>query len=337
MQDATIAPDRLISIGSAYRKAKLLLSAIELDVFTILAERPLDADTLIRRLGLHSRAARDFLDALVALALLERSDDGRYSNSAEAALYLNRSGINYLGGIFDQFDKREYEMWSTLIDAVRTGKPQTGISAAEHFASLYNDPERFRTFVNAMTAGSLPGAKAIARQFPWRRYKTIMDIGTAQGCLPVQVASQHPHISGGGFDLPELEVSFQNFVHDHNLSDRLSFRPGNFFNDPLPSADVLVIGRVLHNWDLPTKKMLLDKAYRSLPKGGAVIVYDMLIDDERKTAIDGLLSSLNMLVWTASGFGYSGADCMGWMRQSGFSATRVEPLVAGQSMVIGEK
>jgi hypothetical protein len=99
----------------------------------------------------------------------------------------------------------------------------------------------------------------------------------------------------------------------------------------------LVFGRVLHNWDLATKKMLLRKAYQALPKGGAVVVYDMLIDDERRTATDGLLSSLNMLLWTNAGFGYGGAECADWMREAGFDDTRVEPLVAGQSMVIGQK
>ena len=100
---------------------------------------------------------------------------------------------------------------------------------------------------------------------------------------------------------------------------------------------MLVLGRVLHNWDLATKKMLLRKAYQAIPKGGAVVVYDMLIDDERRTAAGGLLSSLNMLLWTNAGFGYGGSECADWMHEAGFSDARVEPLVAGQSMVIGEK
>jgi hypothetical protein len=188
-----------------------------------------------------------------------------------------------------------------------------------------------------MTAGSLPAAKAIAERFPWTDYRTLMDIGTAQGCLPVQIACAHPHLSGGGFDLQELSTAFADYVGKNQMAERLQFHAGSFFDDDLPSADVLVFGRVLHNWDLATKKMLLRKAYQALPRGGAVIVYDMLIDDERRSAVDGLLSSLNMLVWTAGGFGYSGLECTAWMREAGFNEMRVEPLVAGQSMVIGRK
>jgi hypothetical protein len=337
MQTLAVAPDRLFSIGSGYRRAKVLLSAIELDLFTVLATQPRTADDLARELGLHARSARDFFDALVALDLLERDEDGCYANAPEASCYLNRGEASYLGGMFDQFNTREYQMWSKLSDALRTGEPQIGSTSAEHFATIYQDAVRFRTFVNAMTAGSLPAAAVIAKAFPWPDYQTLMDIGTAQGCLPVQVAGAHAHITGGGFDLPELAPAFDQFVDENKLAGRLRFQPGNFFQDELPTADVLVFGRVLHNWDLATKKMLLQKAYRALPHGGAVVVYDMLIDDERRTAADGLLSSLNMLVWTAAGFGYSGAECITWMREVGFRNMRIEPLVAGQSMVIGER
>jgi hypothetical protein len=337
MSQIAITPDQLFSIGSGYRRAKTLLSAIEIDVFTVLAANPQTAADLASRLKLHSRAARDFFDALVALGLLERGDDGRYANGREASHFLDRSKATYIGGMFHQFNMREYQMWARLSDALRTGEPQIGSTSDEHFTTIYDDPERFQTFVSAMTAGSLPAARAIAEKFCWTDYRTLMDIGTAQGCLPVQIARVHQHISGGGFDLPELAAAFVQYVDENRLSERLRFHPGSFVDQDLPTADVLIFGRVLHNWNLATKKMLLHKAYQALPKGGAVIVYDMLIDDERRNAIDGLLSSLNMLIWTAAGFGYTAADCIAWMQETGFYEVRVEPLVAGLSMVIGRK
>jgi len=188
-----------------------------------------------------------------------------------------------------------------------------------------------------MTSGSLLAAQGIAHQFPWKNYKTLCDVGTAQGCLPVQVASAHPHIHAVGFDLPALRAAFEEYAVECKVADRLSFAGGDFFNDPLPSADVIVLGRVLHNWDLQTKKMLLAKAYQATPVGGAVIVYDMLIDDDRRTSSASLLSSLNMLLWTTGGFGYTAADCTGWMRSVGFAETSVRELPGGNSMVIGEK
>jgi hypothetical protein len=332
-----IMPNRLVELGTAYRRAKVLLTAIELDLFTMLAERPLGEQALAQALGLHSRGTRDFFDALVALGLLERDREGLYSNAPEAGAYLDRDAPMFLGGMFEQFGKREYRMWETLADALRTGEPQTGIPDREHFTALYSDPARFKTFVEAMTAGSLPAAKSIASQFRWADYSTLVDIGTAQGCLPVQVALAHRHISACGFDLPQLQTAFEDYVRDNGLEGRIQFFPGNFFEDELPGAEVIVFGRVLHNWDCETKQALLKKAHRSLPDGGAVIVYDTLIDDDRRTGIEGLLSSLNMLVWTTAGFGYSGAECMRWMREAGFRNTRVESLDGGQSMVIGMK
>ena len=337
MRAHTISPDRLVELGSAYRRAKVLLSAVELDLFSVLAKGPLDAEALALSLHVHSRGARDFFDTLVALGLLVRESDGRYANVPDCDLYLNRDSESFLGGLFDQLNGHEYRMWATLTDTLRSGKPQNGGDAADHFTTIYHEPRRFRAFVDAMTAGSLPSARCIADSFPWANYNSLCDIGTAQGCLPVQVARAHPHIRALGFDLPELRPAFEQYAASHNLGDRLKFSPGNFFHDPLPHADVLVFGRVLHNWDLQTKKMLLRKAFQSLSTGGAVIVYDMLIDDERCRNAAGLLSSLNMLVWTSAGFGYSSANCIDWMREAGFNEMRIESLIAGQSMVIGLK
>ena len=329
--------DRLFEIGSAYRQAKVLLSAVELGVFSELAAGPLDARDLASRIQVHGRPARDFFDALVATGLLTRDDEGRYRNTEESDFYLDRAKPTYLGASFDQYNRREYALWGSLTQSLKTGNPAAETHGQDHFGSLYNDPARFRTFVTAMTSGSLLAAQGIAHQFPWENYQTLCDVGTAQGCLPVQVALAHPHVRVIGFDLPMLRSAFEEYAVERNVADRVSFAGGDFFKDPLPQADVIVLGRVLHNWDLEAKKMLLDKAYRAIRKGGAVIVYDMLIDDDRRTSTTGLLSSLNMLLWTAGGFGYTATDCTGWMRSAGFAKTMVRDLPGGNSMIIGEK
>jgi hypothetical protein len=329
--------NRLLEIGSAYREAKVLLSAVELGVFSELARGPLDADELRGRIGVHDRAARDFFDALVALGLLTRDDEGRYRNSAESDCYLDRAKPTYLGASFDQYNRREYALWGSLTRTLQTGEPAAETEGQNHFGSLYSDAARFRTFVAAMTSGSLLAAQGIARQFPWQNYKTLCDVGTAQGCLPAQVALAHPRVRATGFDLLALRAPFEEYAAECNVADRLSFVGGDFFKDPFPRADVIVLGRVLHNWDLATKTMLLAKAYQAIPPGGAVIVYDLLIDDDRRVGRIGLLSSLNMLLWTKGGFGYTGADCAGWLRSVGFAKTSVRELPGGNSMIIGDK
>ena len=200
--------ERLFEIGSSYRRAKVLLSAVELDLFSALAVGPLDAASLASRLDINGRSARDFFDTLVALRLLTRDADGRYRNAPDCDRYLDRAKSTYLGASFEQYSRREYGMWGALTEALKTGKPRTEIDGQDHFKSLYEDAARFQTFVNAMTAGSMVAAQAIAERFPWEDYNTLCDIGTSQGCLPVQVARIHPHVTAIGFDLPPLRPAF---------------------------------------------------------------------------------------------------------------------------------
>jgi hypothetical protein len=341
MQDAQRgappSPERLLQLGMAFWASKALLSAIELGVFTQLAPGPRPADDLAQALELHPRGALDFLDTLVALNLLTRQD-GFYANANDADLFLDRNKPSYVGGLLEMANARLYPFWGSLTEALRTGLPQNESKhGGDTFETLYSDPVRLRGFLQAMSGVSMGAAQAIARQFPWDEYRTFIDIGAAQGALPVQVALAHPHLTGGGFDLPVVGPIFDEYVAAHGLQDRLRFHPGDFFEDPCPSADVLVMGHVLHDWNLPQKLELLAKCHAALPPGGALIVYDAIIDDERRQNAFGLLMSLNMLIETPGGFDYTGAQCCAWMKEAGFATARVEPLVGPDSMVIATK
>jgi hypothetical protein len=331
------SPERLLSLGMSFWNAKAMLSAVELGVFDALADAPADLETLRVKLGLHERSARDFFDALVALKLLER-EKGVYSNTPETDFFLVRGKLSYLGGMLEMANARLYESWGHLTEALKTGRRQSeNKEEGDLFAALYADPERLHGFLAAMSGGSAGAANAIAAKFPWSQYKSFVDVGAAQGMVPVTVAAAHPHLAGGGFDLPQVQPIFDAFIAENGLSDRLRFHPGDFFTDPLPPADVIIMGHILHDWNLAQKRLLLQKAYDALPSGGALIVYETLIDDARSENAFGLLMSLNMLIETAGGFDYTGADCQTWMREAGFARTRVEHLVGPDSMVIGVK
>ncbi|HZI20851.1 MAG TPA: methyltransferase [Pyrinomonadaceae bacterium] len=336
--NATVTPDRIMELGLGFWGSKALLSAVELGLFTRLAAGPLDAQTLGDQLGLHQRGTADFLDSLVALRVLERDPQGRYSNTPEADAFLDRAKPAYVGGMLEMASARLYPFWGSLTEALRTGRPQNEArSGGNFFEALYADPSRLENFLGAMTGLSLGAADAIARKFPWGGYRTFIDIGGAQGGLPVRVALAHSHLTGGNFDLPSVGPIFDKYVARHGLSERLRFYPGDFFNDPLPTADVLVMGHILHDWDLDEKRRLLRKAYDALPEGGSLIVYEALIDDNRRENTFGLLMSLNMLIETPGGFDYTGADCRAWMSEVGFRETRVEHLAGPDSMVVGVK
>jgi hypothetical protein len=333
-----VSPEPIMQVGTGFWASKTLLSAVELGVFTHLAEHPQDLETLRTRLGLHPRSARDFLDALVALGFLHRTD-GVYRNTAATDAFLDKHKTSYVGGILEMANARLYGFWGHLTEALRTGEPQneTRHGGAPLFQQLCADPERLEQFAAAMTGTSRGVNLAIAERFPWADVATFADIGTAQGDTAVQIALAHPHLTGYGFDLPPLAPVFEGHARRHQVEGRLTFVPGDFFTDALPSVDVLVMGHILHDWNLEEKRSLLAKAYDALPDGGSLIVYEMMIDDDRSSNALGLLMSLNMLIETPGGFDFTPTECTGWMRDAGFRNARAEHLTGPYSMVVAVK
>jgi SAM-dependent methyltransferase len=324
----------------AFWPSKTLLSAVEMGLFTELAQHgPQRFDELSGRLGLHPRSARDFLDALVALKFLDRTGD-TYANTCESDLFLDRHKPSYIGGILEMANARLYHSWGNLTEALRTGRPQNEAkndSGESTFAALYADPARMKNFLAAMSGISRGANIVIAKQVPWSNYQTFADVGTAQGDLAVQIALANPHLQGIGYDLAECAPIFEEYADAHGLNGRVRFQSGDFFTQPLPNVDVITMGHILHDWNLDEKKMLIRKAYDALNPGGALVVYDAIIDDDRSQNAFGLMMSLNMLIETPGGFDYSGADCIGWMKEAGFREAHVEHLVGPDSMVIAFK
>jgi hypothetical protein len=331
-------PGAIMQLGTAFWASKTLLSAVELGLFSELAANGSgDAEDLRARLGLHPRSARDFFDALVSLEMLDRTD-GVYENTAATALFLDRAKPSYLGGMLEMLNARLFGFWNSLTDGLRTGEPQNEARVGEDFfAKLYADEAGLRGFLTAMTGISAGAAHALAAAFPWNEHETVIDVGCAQGCVPAVLAQAHEHLRGGGFDLPLVQPVFEEYMLACGVADRMSFTGGDFFAEELPAADVIVMGHILHDWNLEEKMGLLEKAHRALPDGGVLIVYEALIDDERRENPFGLLMSLNMLIETPGGFDYTGADCSGWMREVGFAESSVHHLVGPDSMVLARK
>jgi len=331
-------PEKIMQIGFGFWASKALLSAVEMGVFTELATRAEGLEELTGRLGLHPRSARDFLDALVALGFLERHE-GKYSNAPDTDLFLDKKKPSYIGGILEMCNHRSYGHWDHLTEGLRTGLPQNELrgGGTSAFETLYADPARLKEFLKAMSGVSRGANMAIAAKFSWAKYKTVVDAGPAQGDLLTQVLLKNQHLHGVGFDLAEVGPIFEEYVAANGLSSRVRFQPGSFFTDALPKADVVMMGHILHDWNLDEKRMLVAKAYDALPEGGALLVYDAMIDDDRSKNAFGLMMSMQMLIETPGGFDYTGADCQKWLREAGFKETRVEHLVGPDSMVVGIK
>lgn len=322
--------------------SKVLLSAVELELFSVLASRPLTARELAQALELHPRAVPDFPDALVALQLLQREGDGPdavYSNTPEGAVFLDKESPSYIGGMLEMANSRLYRFWGDLTPALKTGKPQNECKNGGEslFAKLYEVPERLEQFMSAMAGVSAGNFQALARKFDFSKYKTLCDVGGATAQLACIVAAAHPGVECVSFDLPAVEPIAQRRIAAAGLSHRVHTRSGDFFRDPLPKADVITMGMILHDWNLEKKKVLIRKAYDALPPGGAFIVIEALIDDARRENAFGLCMSLNMLIEFGDAFDYTGADFAGWCREAGFRSFEVLPLAGPSSAAIAYK
>lgn len=320
----------LTGIGTAFCSAKLLLSALELGVFTGLHDGPADEPELRERLELHPRASRDFLNALVALGLLRR-DGERYRNSDVADRHLVR-GPGYGGAFLDGANHVLYPAWGQLSAALRTGEPQADGDLAETLA----DPVRRRGYLAMMDSLSDPLTDDLAGSLDWNRYRTLADIGGARGNMVGRLLQRHEHLHGTVLDLPANAEPCAEHARALGVAQRVRFRGGDFFVDALPEADVLIIGHVLADFATPARQTLVAKAFRAVRPGGAVIVYDPM-PDEHNPDLPSLLAGLHMLLMTPGGSGYSPGQCRQWLRQAGFRQLSGRPSELGNSVVIGHK
>ncbi|UPM44345.1 acetylserotonin O-methyltransferase [Halocatena salina] len=336
MPEQAPTPERLRQIGFGFLGSKALLSAVEMGVFTALAQNPSSKTELTDRLGLHPDIAADFLDALVALNLLER-DDGVYRNAPDADRFLDQNKETYIGGHFEWANTRMYPLFGNLTETLRTGEPQTAYSEDEDvFDELYGNDELFERFVNGMAGMSAHVAENLAESFEWDAYETVCDVGASKGIVPVTVAEKNDHIEATAFDLPRLEPIATEFIANSGVADRVSFHAGDVFEEELPEHDVFVMGRLLHDFDLTHKKELIQRAYDALPDGGALLVYGTMIDNERRENDGALLTNLYIQVET-DGFDYTHEQCQTWLHEVGFSETEACDLPGRESVVIGWK
>jgi hypothetical protein len=335
-------PGKIMQIGMGFWPAKTLLSAVELGLFSALGNGALTGEEIRKKLELHPRGVEDFLDALVALELLERDGEGppaRYRNTPDTAHFLDRKSAAYIGGFLEMASARLYPFWGSLTEGLRTGKPQNEIkhTGAPVFEELYRDPARLEQFMNAMTGISLPNFETFARKFDFSRYRTLCDIGGATGQLSLICARRHAHLRCTSCDLAPVEPIARKTIAAAGLSDRVQARSVDIFKEPLPAADVITMGMILHDWNLEKKKHLIRAAHAALPPGGALVAIENVIDDQRRKNVFGLMMSLNMLIEFGDAFDFTGRDFDGWCREAGFSRTEVIPLRGPASAAVAYK
>jgi hypothetical protein len=340
--NSALDPSTILQTAFGFWNSKVLLTAVEMGLFTKLANQRLTGAELGAELKLHSRGIADFFDALVAMGFLERDGEGpqaKYLNTPEGALLLDEASPRYIGGILVMLNARLFKFWNDLPEALRTGKPQNEVKHGQKglFEELYSDLPRLEQFMGAMTGLSRINFEAFADKFDFSKFQTLCDVGGATGLLSIEVAKKHPHLKCISFDLPPVEPIAKKHIAAAGLANRVNTASGDFFKDPLPKADIITMGMILHDWNLEKKMHLIRSAYDALPSNGALVAIEALIDDARRENIQGLMMSLNMLIEFGDAFDYTGADFRKWCGEVGFKRFEVLHLAGPSSAAVAYK
>lgn len=344
--ESTHQPDasRIMQVGLGFWASKTLLAATKLGVFTLLGERARTADEIKNELHLNPNGlyVRDFLDALTSLDFLERRGNGTeatYANTPDTHAFLNKHQPHYIGGFLEMANDREYKFWGDLEEGLVTGQPQNEIKTTgkSSFEAIYESPERLAQFADAMSSIQKGGFAAFTEKFNFSPYRTLADAGGCAGLLSAMVAARHPHMRCTTMDLPQLEPFAKDTASQLGVADRVTVQNGDFFTEPLPHADVITMGNILHSFDLESKKMLIRKAYDALSDNGCLVVIEQIMDNERRHNTSALLMSLNMLIESDGGFNYTEADYTQWVTEAGFRKTEFIHLAGPVSAAIARK
>lgn len=337
-----IDPSKIMQVGMGFWASKTLLTAVNLDLFTLLSNGAKDAQEIRKALGLHERAIYDFLDTLTALGFLKRTgllETARYSNTEDVDLFLVKGKPTYIGGMLQMANNRLYKFWGSLEEALKTGELQNESKndGLDLFDTLYSDKNRLKEFLSAMGSVQMGNFSALAEKFDFSSYKTLCDMGGAGGFLSILVAKANPHMKCTSYDLPQVEPIASENINAMGISDNVVAEAGDFFKDQFPNADIITMGNVLHDWNEEQKLFLLKKAYNALPVGGVFIAIENVIDNDRKENAFGLMMSLNMLIETSGGFDYTAADFENWAIEAGFKNVEIMPLAGPTSAAIAYK
>jgi SAM-dependent methyltransferase len=332
IQPPPVAPAKIYELSCAYWNTQVLLSAAQLGIFAMLGNGPATAGKIQEELGLHPLAVRDFLDSLTALGLLQR-EGNTYRNSPEAGTYLVPGQPHFMGPYLEFVDKVVRPSWDGLSDLLRQGKPQyhqpapdgpgtedQEVPPSEFFERQWGNEETQRLFLAAADGLSVEIAWELTRRIDWSKWENLVDLGCARGNLTGILLSASPHLRATGFDMPQLAPLFEQHMASLGLTGRTRFEPGDWFKDKLPEGDVLLCSHALHNWTTEERRTVIEKAYHATRPGGALLICELMIDDDRSRLNPLLLSLLMML--GMSGSGYTTGECRALMEGAGF--TQVE-------------
>jgi acetylserotonin N-methyltransferase len=291
----------ILDLIDSFRRSKAMFAAVSLGIFDTLERAPANAETIAAALQLAREPLERLLDACVALKLLRRNG-GLYANEPVTSTYLCRASDRALVGYILYSNDVLFPLWGHLEDAIREGTPRweqefgTEGTIFDHF---FRTHEAKQTFLQGMHGFGLLSSPEVVEAFDLSGFRCMLDLGGATGHLAVAACERYPQLHAIVFDLPEVTEITHDYINKSGpVSKRISVMTGDFFSDDLPEADLVALGRILHDWPDTKISPLLKKIFQRLPSGGAILISEKLLDENKSGPTAALLQSLNMLVCT---------------------------------------
>ena len=299
MPEASI--DFITDIAMGFMASNALITAVELDVFSVIGDRPQTSDVIARSVGVddENKTFIYLLDGLVALGVLERegdAEDAHYTNSSASGAFLNKVSDHDIGGALLLRNKYSTDNWRTYTKQLRSKghKAEAAARFKEHGAKLSQRPNEFASVYQCMSAFEAEDYRSLAKIFDFSAYSNLLDINSGIARLPVEFGRHHPHLQFIAFDHPKIIALARDYIETHQMHFRVSTATGNLLTDTLPAADVAMLSHVLRKLSESEKETALKKAYDAVPEDGAVIVLDIFSDDLRRKKWYPLLLSIQL-------------------------------------------
>jgi len=329
---AGVVPDELLESIRGFMSSRVLLTAIELDVFTALARVPGPATAAIvtRALGTDRRATETLLNALAALGVVAKKD-GAYSNGPVAARFLV-AGTPDDARISLRHNASLWASWSALTDVVRSGK----CAVREE---MCDRPDSWTTpFIAAMHRNAALRAPAVVKAVGAQGVRRVLDIGGGSGAYSIAFAKAHPGLEAEVFDLASVVGIAERHIAEAGLDGRIHTRVGDLRHDSFGSGyDLALLSAICHMLGPEENSDLFRRVFGALSPGGRIVVQDHLMSDDKTSPRSGALFAVNMLVGTPHGGTYTSAEYGRWLREAGFSLIETVPLQSPSGLVIGSR
>lgn len=328
-QNDYLKPEEIRALANSFQQSRILLSAIELGLFTILDKQMLPSKEVAQKINADERATDRLMNALVALGFL-RKVRGKFFNSENASQYLVKGKPEFMGGLFHSLGL--WNTWSSLTESVKAGT-----SAAEHKLSS-GGIDWLESFIGAMHYRGVKEAKITALMLDLSASKKMLDVGGGSGAFAMEFIKKNLNMNAVIFDLPNVIPITKRYVEQKKMDDKISYLSGDYLVDDFGGGyDLIFLSAIVHINSFDENNLLIKKCYNSLNAGGQIVIKDWVMNEDRTEPANGAFFALNMLVGTERGDTYTETEMKSWFANAGIKKIERKNTSFGSSLMIGHK